>query len=168
MSKQKTYVYKLTSKYRKRPELLLKYGFNFYTDEKNEEQIFAYPIILKQNNPLFIQCVRFLEHCYGEASTKERERDFKGYEFKKELLPNQKTVDRLVLKEDVIKEFEEAQLCVSINKMEADSSFLFINSPIQNAYYNYKTIEECAPDIIEKLLKDKVIYARRHIYNSKR
>ena len=167
MAKAKTYVYRLVSKYRKHPELLLDYGFNFYTDEKNEEKIFAFPVVLKEENPLFIQCVRFLEHCYGEATTEERKTDFKDFEFKKELNSKQQWVDRLVLNDKIREEFSQAQLCVSINKMEQDSSYLFINSPIQNSYYNYETIKDCAPELVEKLLKDKVIYARRYLYNSR-
>ena len=165
MARKKTFVYKLVSKYRKHPELLLNFGFQFYTDEKNEEQIFAYPVVLAEDNPLFTQCVRFLEICYGKATTEERENDFKGFEFKKELTNDQQWVDRLIMNDDLKNEFSQAQLCVSINKREADSCYLFINSPMQNAYYNFQTIKDCAPEIIEKLLKNKVIYARRHLYN---
>ena len=163
----KTYIYKLVSKYFKHPELLLEYGFNYYTDEEQEMEIFAYPIALSQDNPLFIQCVRFFEHCYMQATTEEREELFQGYEFKQELLPNQKNVERLVLTDEVVKEFSQAQICVTVNKREKDKGILFVNSPIQNTYYNYETVRGCAPDLIEKLLKDKVVYARRYIYSSR-
>ena len=67
MAKKATYVYQLKHKYKKHPEELYNYGFNFFTDDGEEVKIFACPIILAQDNPLFIQCVRFLEHCYEQA-----------------------------------------------------------------------------------------------------
>ena len=164
--KKKTYIYKLTSKYRKHPELLLDYGFQYYESEDKDASIFAIPITLKTDNPLFIQCVRFLEHIYSEATTEERERDFEGYEFKKELQVNQQNVDRLVLTESVVEELSAAQLCVSISKRDEDKSLLFINSPIQNAYYHFETIRECAPELIDKMLEEKVIYKKAHRYNA--
>ena len=154
----KTYVYRLIYKYRKHPELLLQYGFQFYTDEKSEEKVFAYHIALKEDNPLFIQCVRFLEHCYNQATTKERETDFKDFQFRLELQEDQSNYWRLILDDNTRAEFSAAQLCVSINSMESDSSYLFINSPMQNSYYNYKTVEECAPEFIKSLLDKRVIF----------
>jgi len=164
--RKKTYIYKLTSKYRKHPELLLNYGFQYYESDDKDVNIFAIPIKLKQDNPLFIQCVRFFEHVYSEATTEEREKEFQGYEFKKELQVNQQNVDRLVLTESVIEEFSAAQLCVSISKLDKDTTLLFINSPIQNSYYHFETIKECAPELIEKLLKDKVIYQKSYRYKA--
>ena len=165
--KKKTYVYKLTGKYRKHPELLLNYGFQYYESEEKDVSVFAQPLTLSEDNPLFIQAVRFMEHIYAEATTEERERDFKGYEFRRELQENQQNVDRLVLTDDIRKEFSSAQLCVSICKSAGDKTILFVNSPIENNYYHYETVKECAPEIIEKLLKEKVIYAKRHIYNTR-
>ena len=165
--KKKTYVYKLTSKYRKHPELLLAYGFQYFESDDKDVNVFAHPIVLKEDNPLFIQCVRFLEHIYAEATTEERERDFQGYEFKKELQVNQQNVDRLVITDDIRKEFSTAQLCVSICKSAGDKTILFINSPIENSYYHYETVRECAPELIDKLWKDKVIYARRYLYDTR-
>ena len=157
-------VYRLVSKYRKHPELLLNYGFNFYEDEDHETQVFAYPIKLAKDNPLFIQCVRFLEHCYEEATTEEREKDFMDYEFRLELQENQKNAWRLVLTQDLIDEFSNAQLCVTLDKASQDCTFLFINSPIQNAYYHADTVRECAPEFIKRLFKDKVIYTKKIKY----
>lgn len=161
-------VYKLMSKVRKHPEILLKYGFNYYEDDDNEVRVFAHPILLKEDNSLFIQCVRFLEHCYEEATSEEREKDFKDFEFKLELQENQQNAWRLVLNEDLIKEFSQAQLCVTVDKRVDGSTFLFINSPIQNAYYNAETIRECANDIVQKLVENKIIYERRYLYDTKR
>lgn len=164
--KKKTYIYKLTSRFRKHPELLLNYGFQYFESEDKDYGVFAYPIKLTQDNPLFTQGIRFMEHIYSEATTEEREADFKNYEFRKELQPNQQNVDRLVLTESVIEEFSSAQLCVSVSKTDEDKTILFINSPIQNAYYHYKTIEESAPEIIKKLEEDKVIYKKAHRYSA--
>ena len=161
------YVYKLTSKFRKHPELLLHYGFNYFEDDDKEIKVFACPIELSQDNPLFRQCIRFLEKCYEEATTEEREKDFKDFEFKLELQENQENAWKLVMNDDLKKEFSQAQLCVAIDKKVDGSTFLFINSPIQNAYYNRDTIRECASKIIDNLLVNKVIYARRYLYNTR-
>ena len=165
--KKKTYVYKLTSKYRKHPELLLNFGFQYYESDDKDVNIFAQPLKLSEDNPLFIQAVRFMEHIYAEATTEERETDLKGYEFRRELQPDQHDIDRLVLTDDLRKEFSSAQLCVSICKSAGDKTILFVNSPIENNYYHFETVKECAPELIEKLLKEKVIYARRHIYDTR-
>lgn len=166
--KKKTYVYKLTSKYRKKPELLMNYGFSYFENEEQDVGVFAYPVVLKQDNPLFIQGVRFFEHIYSEATSEERAKDFEGYQFKKELQEDQHNVDRLVLTKDVIKEFSQAQICVSVRKNDTDRTLLFVNSPLQNTYYHYKTIYDCAPELIDKMLKDKVIYERRYLYDTRR
>ena len=163
--KKKAYIYKLTAKYRRHPELLLNYGFQYFADEKNEVGVFAIPLTISQDNPLFKQCVSFLEHVYMNATTEERKKDFKGLEFKKELQPDQHNVDKLVLNDELIKEFSQCQLCVSVDKNVQDQTFLFINSPLQDAHYNHETVHNCAPELIDKLIKDKVIYARRYLYN---
>ena len=163
--KKKAYVYKLTSKYRKHPELLLEFGFQYYEDEEHEVSVFAVPLKISQDNPLFKQCVAFLEHVYAEATTEERERDFQGFEFRKELQPDQHNVDKLILNDQLIDEFSSCALCVSIDKNVQDKCFLFINSPLQDAHYNHETIRECAPELVDKLLQNKVIYARRYFYN---
>lgn len=164
--KKKTYIYRITSKVRRHPELLLNYGFQYFESEDKDFSVFAFPIKLSQDNPLFTQGIRFMEHIYGEATSEERTADFKDYEFTKELLPNQQLVDRLVLTESVIEEFSTAQLCVSISKTDADKSILFINSPIQNAYYHFQTVEESAPELVKKLLEDKIIYKKAYRYNA--
>ena len=163
-TKKTTYVYQLIYKFKKHPELLLEHGFQFYSDEDNEVKIFAHPVTLKEDNPLFVQCVRFLEHCYEEATTKEREEDFSGFEFKEELQPDQKTKYSLVMTDELRKEFEAAQLCVSIDKNNEDAAILFVNSPMQDAHYNFQTLYNCDPEFIEKLLKDRVIFKRRYRY----
>lgn len=166
--KKSAYVYKLVSKVRKHPELLLdkKYGFNYFEDEKQEVKIFAKPITLKEDNPLFIQCVRFFEHCYETATSEERKKDFEGYEFKLELQENQQNAWRLVLTDELKKEFSEAQLCVTVDKKIEDATYLFINSPIQNAYYHAKTLDECAGETIKLLLDNKLIYKKKRFYNA--
>ena len=160
-------VYKLMSKVRKHPEILLneKYGFQYFEDEDQEVKVFAQPITLKEDNQLFTQCVRYLEKCYEEATTEEREKDFKDFEFKLELQEDQHNVWRLVLTEDLKKEFSQAQLCVCVDKRVEGGTLLFINSPLQDAYYNAQTIRECAGEIVQKLLDDKLIYEKKQRYN---
>ena len=164
MMKKHTYVYSLIFKVKKHPELLLKYGFKYYESEDKDISVFAVPIILKEDNPLFIQCVRFLEKAYEDASTEERKKDFKGYKFNLELQENQQNAWRLVMTDEIRSEFSQAQLCVSINKSAKDKTVLFVNSPIQNSYYYYETVEKCAPELIHRLLKDKIIFKKRHKY----
>lgn len=159
-----THVYSLIYKYKMKPELLLQHGFNYFESDDKDVSVFAIPILLKEDNPLFIQCVRFLEKAYEDASTEDRKKDFKDYEFKLELQENQQNAWRLVMTDELKKEFSQAQLCVSINKAAKDKAILFINSPIQNSYYHFETIEKCAPELVQKLVKDKVIFKKRYKY----
>ena len=166
----KTYIYKLKSKYKKHPEVLLHFGFNYYESEGEEDKVtaFVHPLVIKEDNPLFIQAVRFLEHIYEKASSEEREKDFKDFKFERVLLENQETVDRLVLDDNLRKQFSEVALCVSLDKNAVDSGALFIQSPLEDAHYNYQTLELCAPELIKALLEKDIIYAKRYFYNPKR
>lgn len=155
----KTYIYKLDKRYKKRPEILLKYGFACYKSEDDGDVVFAYPVHLSENHPLFTQCKRFFEHIYETATTEEREADFKDFEFKRILRDDQTWGYELVMDEDLTKQFSECQLCCGIFGM--DKNALFINSPMQNTHYNYETVHEAAPDLIEQLLKDRIIFAKK-------
>ena len=166
--KKTTFVYSLVSKYKKRPDALLKYGFNYYKSDDNEVKLFAYPIILSQTNSLFKQCVRLFEQCYEQATSEERKNDFKDYQFERKLNPDQHWEYKLVLTDDLIKEFSTAQLCIDINPRESDSYYLYINSPLKTAFYNFKQIEECARNLIKKLIDDKIIYLKKIKYESKK
>ena len=86
--KKTAFVYGLVSKFKKRPDGLLKYGFQYFKSDDDEVKVFAYPIVLSQTNPLFLQCVRLLEQCYERATTEERKKDFKDYTFKRKLNEN--------------------------------------------------------------------------------
>ena len=167
MARKKTKVYKLVSKYRKNPDLLLEHGFNYYESDEKDVKLYAIPILLTQDSPLFTQCVKFMEKIYEEATSEQRKEDFKDFTFKLELQPDQHNEWRLQLTDDLIQEFSQAQICVVIEKGVEDSTLLFVNSPLKDPYYNAQTIKETAPEIIDELLKEKVIYERRHIYNSR-
>lgn len=162
---KKTKVYKVKSKFRKNPDLLLEHGFNYYEDEDKTIKIYAISIVLNKDNPLFTQCVNFLEQCYESATTEERERDFKDFKFRLELQVDQTNKWRLVLDDDLIQEISQAQICVVFDEEAKDKTLLFINSPLKDYYYSSKLIRETAPEIINKLIKDKVIYEKRYIYN---
>lgn len=164
--KKKTYVYKLTGKYRRHPELLYDYGFDYFEDEEQDMAVFAQFVRIGQDNKLFQQCVSILESMYDKATTAEREEFFSDFKFVEELQPDQKTVTKLVLDEGLIDEFSLCQVCVTIKKDADEPGVLFINSPLSDRYYNYQILQECAPELIEKMVKNKVIYARRHFYNS--
>ena len=156
---EKTYIYKLDKRYKNRPEILLKYGFACYKSEEDADIVFSYPVFLKETDYLFVQCVRFLEHAYDEATSEEREADFKDFEFKKVLTEKQEWKTELVLTDELRKEFSGCQLCMGIFGNE--KNVFFINSPLQDSYYNWETVRSCAEKIIDLLLKDHIIYAKK-------
>ena len=162
--KKQTYIYKLKKRYQKNPEVLLNYGFQYFEDEEGKEKIFAHNLKISPDNPLFKQCILFLEHVYNGATTEERERDFCDFEFRLELQEDQSNKWKLVMNDDLAKEFAICELCVSVNRKDRDFGILFINSPLQDAHFNYKTLQECAPELINNLLNDKIISARIKYY----
>lgn len=161
MSKQ--YLYKVKHKFIKKPDLLLENGFSLYEDEVGEEKIYSMPIVLPENGSIFGYLKRALEKIYTYATTEERQTDFKNYEFKK-VLKVEKGIPKddyeLQVTEDIRKEFTKAQLCFYDSGEGAWC--LFINAPDHVQYYNTLTLEESCSDVIEKLVKAKVIYKARN------
>ena len=158
MSKQ--YLYKIKYKFKKKPDLLLSFGFAKFEDELGEEVLYAMPISLPQNGSIFAYLKRSLEKIYTYATSEERKTDFKDYEFKEILTEDQKKDYELVLTDSLIKEFTQAQLCLYDNGEGAWC--LFINAPDHVQYYNALTLKESCGDIVSKLVEAKVIYKARN------
>ena len=155
--KKSKHVYKICTKFKKHPELLTKkYGFIPYQAEGEEEIIYARGIKLSEDNSIFKYLKRCMEKIYMKATTAEREADFKDYEFKEILTPDQKRDYELVLTDSIRKEFSECQICFANNGLGAWT--MFINAPDRVEYYNTEVIDECASDIIKLLLIERVIY----------
>lgn len=156
----KQYLYKVKYKFKKKPDLLLEYGFSLYEDEAGEEKVYSIPIVLPENGSIFAYLKRALEKIYTYATTEERQNDFKDYEFKEILTEKQQKDYELQITDDIRKEFTQAQLCCYDNGEGAWC--LFINAPDQVQYYNTLTLEESCGDVIDKLVKAKVIYKARN------
>ena len=156
----KQYLYKIKHKFKKKPDLLLEYGFSLYEDESGEEKIYSIPIVLPENGSIFGYLKRALEKIYTYATTEERQTDFKDYEFKEILTEKQQRDYELQITDDIRKEFTQAQLCFYDNGEGAWC--LFINAPDHVQYYITLTLEESCSDVIEKLVKAKVIYKARN------
>ena len=69
------YVYKVTHKFVKKPELLAQFGFNPYTDEDGEVVI-AKPLILPFDCGIVKNTKRLFERFYKEATDEEKEKVF--------------------------------------------------------------------------------------------
>ena len=158
--KKAKYIYKLKSKFKKKPELLAKYGFNPYVSENEEdnEVIYAVPIVLSEDSSIFKYLKRAVEKIYSKATTAERE-EFKGLEFQEILTEKQQRDYLLVMTDEIRKEMSECQLCIPNSGL--GEWCLFINAPDRIEYYNTDVLNECAKDIIDQLLKDKAIYKSR-------
>ena len=156
----KRYLYKVKYKFKRKPDLLLSYGFSQYKDEAGEETLYAQPIILKENGSIFAYLKRALEKIYTYATSEERKNDFNNYEFKEILTEKQKRDYELVITDEIRKDFTQAQLCC----YDAGEGCwcLFINAPDRVQYYNATTLEEECGDLINKLVEAKVIYKARN------
>ena len=158
MSKQ--YLYKIKYKFKKKPDLLLKFGFSKYEDELGEEVLYAMPIILPENASIFAYLKRSLEKIYTYATSEERQTDFKDYEFKEILTEKQQKDYDLVITDAIRKEFTQAQLCCYDS---GDGEWcLFINAPDHVQYYNADTLDKECGDLIQKLIEANVIYKKRN------
>lgn len=158
MSKQ--YLYKIKYKFKKKPDLLLKYGFSLYEDENSEEQLYAMPIILPENGSIFAYLKRSLEKIYTYATSEERKADFKEYKFQEILTEKQQKDYELQITDEIRADFTKAQLCCYDSG--EGSWCLFVNAPDNVQYYNALTLEESCGDIIQKLLEAKIIYKARN------
>ena len=153
--RKRAVIYKVKSKFKKNPDLLLKYGFSIGNIEGEEDNIFACPITIKEVSCVFKILKRALEAIYTEATTEERKKDFKNYEFKEILTEKQERGYELVLTDELRKEFTELYLCFVDRGV--DSWILFINTNAA-VFYAAQTLYECVPELITWLLKEGVIY----------
>lgn len=156
--KKTRYIYKVKSKIKKHPELLAKYGFNPYAceGEEDNEIIYARGLTLKGDCSIVKYLKRAIEKIYTKATSKEREEDFAGLEFKEILTDDQQRDYEVVMNEELYKELTECQLCIPSSGLGEWS--LFINAPDRVEYYNVAILNECAKEIVDVLLTDKVIY----------
>lgn len=156
----KQYLYKIKYKFKKKPDLLLSCGFSQYEDEAGEETLYAMPIVLPENGSIFNYLKRALEKIYTYATSEERKTDFKNYKFNEILTEKQQKDYELQITDEIRSDFTKAQLCCYDN---GDGAWcLFINAPDNVQYYNALTLEESCGDVIEDLVKAKVIYKARN------
>ncbi len=166
MKKKTAYIYKIKSKYVKRPELLLRFGFLKFEGE--DEVIFARRLKLPEDSLLAVGLVKQIEFLYERSTTPEREEwEMSGYNFTEVLEPNQSTHFSLLMTDAIKEEITEAQLCVSLS--ELDKGCMFVNGPNKIAYYNVGVYEQCGEDLkvlISHLLMDGVIYRKKMKYGA--
>lgn len=144
------YVYKVTHKFVKKPELLAQFGFNPYTDEDGEVVI-AKPLILPFDCGIVKNTKRLFERFYKEATDEEKEKDFKDFEFNED--------GTVVVTPEIEREWTECQICFYTNGVGKNQ--LFINAPDHNQYFNVIVLNECAKHIVNELIDNKVIYKAR-------
>lgn len=162
----KNYLYKIKYNFKRNPDKLLNYGFSKYEDELGEETLYAMPIVLPDNGSIFEYLKRSLEKIYTYATSEERLNDFTGYCFVEILTEKQQRDYKLVVTDEIKKDFTEAQLCFYDSGEGAWC--LFINAPDHVQYYNAITLEESCGDIIAKLVEEKLIYKVRNRIRSKK
>lgn len=152
----RNHIYKIKHKFKKKPELLEKYGFIPYKSDDDEEIIYAQKVVLNEETYIFKYLKRAMEKIYTYATSEERQKDFSAYTFNEILTEKQQRDYDLVITDQIRKEFSECQICFANSGLGAWS--LFINAPDMVEYYNTEVVKESAPDLIEFLLKEKVIY----------
>ena len=144
----KEYVYKIKHKYVKKPHLLEPFGFNLFIDEEDGEQVIAAPLILPFDCGIVKNTKRMFEVFYRDATDKEKEEDFKDYQFNED--------GTVVITEELKKEWTECQIC--FYHQGVGKNQLFINAPDHNQYFNKIVLDECAKEVVDVLLKNDVIY----------
>lgn len=161
----RNFIYRLKSKYAKHPELLEEYGFNKYCvmnnnddenhednkDDEDDEIFYAKGIKLPRECRIVTYLIGAFEKVYKYAPEEEK-KDFEDYSFTKN--------GKLRLTKKVLDEFTKCQLCVVDRGL--GKNCLFINAPDRQEYYNSKDLDECCGEIIERLIKEKVIYKKRN------
>lgn len=145
----KEYVYKIVHKFVKKPFLLAKYGFNPYIGD-DDEQVIAKPITLPLSCDIVTNVKKIFEHIYKIATPEEKENDFKDYTFNED--------GTVVFTPELQKELTECQLCFYIDGVGKYQ--FFINAPDNSQYFNTKVLDESIPEIIDELIKNKIIYKR--------
>ena len=167
------YGYKLTTKIKRNPELLDKYGFTKYVYDPNDKGdidneeikakygdiLYAKALILKEDCSLVQYLKRSIEEIYTNMTTKERNENFAGLEFKEILTDDQQRDYEVVMNEELYKELTECELCIPTSSFGEWS--LFINGPDRVEYYNTVILDECAKDIVSLMLQDKAIQKAR-------
>lgn len=148
----RNFIYRLKSKYAKHPELLEEYGFNPYTNDEDDEIVYAKAIKLPRECKIVNYLIMALEKCYKYAKTEEEKKEFENYSFTKN--------GKLRTTKKVLEEFTKCQLCVVDRGL--GKNCLFINAPDRLEYYNSADLDECCGEIIERLIKEKVIYKKRN------
>lgn len=141
------YVYKIKHKFIKKPFLLEKYGFNPFTDT-NEEFVIAKPLILPFECGIVKNTQRLFEYAYKSADKKEKQEDFKNFQFDEK--------GKVIITPELKKEWTECQLCFYVDGKGKNQ--LFINAPDLGQYFNKIVLDECAKKDIDILIKDNIIY----------
>ena len=144
----KEYVYKIVHKYIKHSNLLEQFGFHPYQDEETGEFVIAKPLVLPFDCGIVQNTKKLFERFYKEATDKEKEEDFKDYQFNED--------GTVVVTPELKKEWTECQICFYLEGVGRNQ--LFINAPDQNQYFNKLVLDKCAERVVNELLEAKVIY----------
>lgn len=159
----KAYAYKIKHKYVKLQKdghiLIEKYGFLKGTIENDPEIVYAQTLHLNKDSFLVKGMLHKIEQFYTNATTKEREEDFKEYEFKEILTEKQERAYQIIPSEELLEELGTCQLVFSFNDYYRNT--LFINAADGIGYFSTDVLDICCKELIDTLLKDKVIYKAR-------
>ena len=149
-------MFSLKSKYKKNPSLLLKYGFLPYCDcDSTDAYLYALPITLNTDGNIYKYHVSSLEQIYKKQPESAAEFSESGITFTES--------GNLIITPELQSQLTSAQLCVAFDS-DDDRGVLFINIPDGlQVYYSNNDIKQNCPDIINTLLSDGVIYAKRNI-----
>ena len=142
------YVYKIKHKFVKKPYLLEQFGFNLFKDEEEGEELMAAPLVLPMDCGIVKNTKRLFERFYKDATDKEKEEDFKDFEFNED--------GTVVVTEQMKKEWTECQVCFYLKGTGKNQ--LFINAPDHNQYFNKLVLDECAKPVVDVLLQNSIIY----------
>lgn len=141
------YVYKIKKKAIKNFYLLQKFDFYPFSDE-NGEQIIARKISLPLENSIVQNTKRIFEVIYRDATEEEKKQDFSEYKFDEN--------GCVIMTPELEKEWTECQICFYVKGVGERQ--LFINASDYGQYFNSKVLDKCVPDIVNELLKKKLIY----------
>ncbi len=133
-------------------ERLKKFGFDLFLDPETNEGFWAKKLNLELECSISKFLKAQLEMIYSKG----------GEKYKKELLDSGYEFDtngKLVINEAFTSGLN-AELCVSINASDSDKGCLFINIEGME-WHEEEILRECAPDIINTLLENHVIYRKR-------
>ena len=145
--KKKEHVYKIKSKYVKKPFLLEKFGFHPFKDEDGETVI-AKQIVLPFECGIVRNTRNLFEHFHKEATDEEKAEDFKDFQFNED--------GTAIVTDEMRKEWTECQLCFYVDGVGKNQ--LFINAPDHNPYFISTVLDECAKDSVEELLGANIIH----------